>query len=177
MHKRFGRRKSVEAVYWRYKRWNGMFDKQVRLLQADERFLSQCSDYYAQGYKDWHLVGAISNTLLNFEARRKGIPHEPGNRNPVENLMQGLKEVEYPVGSFLGQEFERYSNIFIFTCLQTYGFETRGFGYALEPIKKFLKERMKHFEIDIEHKPMFAKPVAWWPELGTLEETFKKYCD
>lgn len=172
-HRRFNIRRAVEDVYWRYKRWNGMFDKQIRLLQADERFLNQCAELYSRGYKDWHIVGAVSNTLLNLEGRKNGLIAGVAS---WESIADKFKEVEYPVEAFLGRQFEWYSAIYLFTCLKNHGFESRGLGYELKAVENFMRQRMKHFEVDIEHTPMFGKPSGWWPELASLEDVLTKNC-
>jgi hypothetical protein len=151
-----------------------MFDSQMRALQVDERFLSQCADHYSRGYKDWHIIGAISNLMMNMEARRRGIEMHPKNETRVCAVTEELKSVVFPVDFFLGQKLEFYYTLHLFTCMKQWGFESRGLGYDAKAVEKFMRERMKHFDIDIEHAPMFGRPPAWWPRLPPLAEVLSK---
>jgi hypothetical protein len=154
-----------------------MFDKQIRALQADERFLDQCASHYQRGYKDWHIIGAISNAMLNLYARKRGIEMGPENEARVVALSTELKDVLIPVECFLGEKFERYFTVHLFTCMKQWGFEGRGAGYEVKVIEKFMRERMKHFDTDVEHAPMFVRPPSWWPKLPPLEDVLAKIAE
>jgi hypothetical protein len=143
----------------------GKFDAQLRALQADEAFLDRCAHYYQQGYKDWHILSAIANFLIVREERRRGLDlRNPQDRERSRFLYEELKEVVIPPDEFEGPGFELAYKMHALTCLTVYGFEAR-IGVMPDMVMKFLRERMRHFDLDIPHKPMFGKPPAGWPDL------------
>jgi hypothetical protein len=75
----------------------------------------------------------------------------------------------YPVEDFLTAELDFMFINHAITCLQPYGFEDRGVRLATAPVIKFLRERMKHFDLDIPHSPMFGRPPAGWPKFTADE--------
>lgn len=143
----------------------GKFDAQLRALQADQAFLDRCATYYQQGYKDWHILSAIINFMGNRETRRLGLDlRKPQDRERSRFLYEELKDVVIPPHEFDGPGFKFAFEMHALTCLTVYGFEER-IGIMTDTALKFLRERMRHFDLDIPHKPMFGRPPADWPDL------------
>jgi hypothetical protein len=166
LHRKFNERKSLEYIRNRYRGMKGKFDVQLKVLQADDAFLDRCQKLYADGYKDWHILSAIYNRLLMLESRRRGIDlgtHD--GRETHKNLSKEILTATFPPEEFDGSEWQFAFKMHAITCLGTYGFEQRSRAVSPDAIVSFLRDRMRHFELDIPHKPMFARPPAEWPNL------------
>ncbi|MDB6030903.1 MAG: hypothetical protein JWM16_1241 [Verrucomicrobiales bacterium] len=163
LHRRFDEKDALRQIG---KRYNGMKEdiaEQVASLQRDERFLARCDYFYRQGYKDWHILAAVYNLMLSIRLKEKGNrlrtreEHEQSKEVPKE-----LKGLVYPAKHFLTPELDTMFVTHGLTCLARLGFEVR-LGVSSQPVLKFLRERMRHFELDIPHAPMFGSPPSAWP--------------
>jgi hypothetical protein len=166
LHRRFNKTESLKQIRSRYLGMKGKFDAQLKVLQADDTFLDRCQKLYADGYKDWHILSAIYNRLLMLESRRRGVDlgtHE--GREALKNLSEELLTSTFPATDFDGPEWEMSFKMHAITCLARYGFEQRTRAVSPDAIVKFLRDRMRHFDLDIPHQPMFASPDVPWPEV------------
>jgi hypothetical protein len=136
---------------------------QVSLLQKDEGFLARCVAYYERGYRDWHILAAILNYMLNREAQRRGLGWLREDVSRRQKLIDELPNVLLPAAEFSGKQFEIHFSGHAMTCLQAYGFECRNRRVNDATIEKFLRQRMRHFDLDIAHPPMFGRPPGDWP--------------
>jgi hypothetical protein len=76
-----------------------------------------------------------------------------------------MQDIVFPPDEFAGTEFEFAFQLHAITCLKDFGFEDRGLGISVETTMKFLRERMRHFDLDILHAPMFGRPPNDWPKI------------
>lgn len=152
------------------------------MLQASAEFRSKCAAYYKHGYKDWVILSAIMNCMMNWKLIEQGTEIRPKN-NPGENdkILSTMREemfkafdklqgVKYPPQRFLGSDMEVQLKMHGLTALKTYGFTPRRIDFKPETIEKFLHERMRHFELDIPHKFLFGEPPGDWPEVGSWQD-------
>jgi hypothetical protein len=166
LHRRFNERKSFEYIRNRYRGMKGRFDAQLRVLQSDDEFLGRCQKLYAQGYKDWHILSAIYNRLLTLESKRRGIDlHTHEGREAHKNLSKEILNSTFPPEDFDGAEWELALKMHAITCLGTYGFEHRSGAVSPDAIIAFLRDRMRHFDFDVPHEPMFGPPYGPWPNV------------
>jgi hypothetical protein len=135
-------------------------------LQKDSLFRQECQEYYQRGYKDWVIVGAIFNCMLNWKAHELGIklPDEKERQSVIE-LQELLSDALYPTGQFLGKDFDFQIKFHSLLALKSYGFELRRMDFNPEIVEKFLRERMKHFDFDISHRSLFGEPPGDWPSI------------
>lgn len=166
LHRRFNEEKSLEYIRNRYVGMKGKFDGQLAVLQTDDAFLSRCEKLYADGYKDWHILSAIYNRVLMLESTRRAIDlHTEAGREEHKNLSKEVMTSTFPPECFDGVEWDMAFKMHALTCLATYGFEPRSRAVRPDAIVAFLRERMRHFELDIPHELMFARPCARWPNI------------
>jgi hypothetical protein len=166
LHRRFDEAKSLEYIRNRYRGMKGKFDAQLEALRADDGFLNRCEQLYAKGYKDWHILSAIYNRLLHLEGARREIDlHTHEGRESHKNLSKEIMTAIFPASAFDGPEWEFAFKMHAITCLGSYGFEHRTSAISPDAIVAFLRDRMRHFELDVPHKPMFARPCGPWPEV------------
>lgn len=167
LHRRFDGKTAMQHICNRYRHCRQKIVNQVRALQQDELFRKKCQSYYENGYKDWVILTAILNCMLNWKAKEVGltISSEEDPKRFLE-LQQTLQDTVYPPLRFLGTEFDFQIRVMHpTTALKTYGFELRRRDFKPEVVEKFLRERMKHFDFDLPHKPLFGEPPGDWPEI------------
>jgi hypothetical protein len=166
LHRKFNEEKSLEYIRNRYVGMKGKFDAQLAVLQADDAFLTRCEKLYAEGYKDWHILSAIYNRVLMLESTRRGIDLDTEEgREEHKELSKEVMTSTFPVESFDGVEWDMAFKMHALTCLGTYGFEPRSHAVSPNAIMAFLRDRMRHFDLDVPHEPMFARPCARWPDV------------
>ena len=130
----------------------------------DEEFLLRCEGYYGKGYKDWHILGAIVNVMSNKRLQQVG--NKLRTKEELEmwqNISDQLAGLVYPTEEFVAAEMDIMFTAHAISCLKRYGFEYRGAGLVPESIMNFLRHRMRHFDLDIPHPPMFGRPPNDWP--------------
>ncbi len=166
LHRRFNEKDSLRQIKSRYLGLRDNISEQVKALQADERFLRRCAEFYSNGFKDWHILGAIFNLMLNKKLREMGNTlRSKDELEASKQIPKQLRGMVYPVDAFLTSEMDFMFTNHALTCLMGYGFkERRGVGLSSEPVIKFLRERMCHFDLDIPHPPMFGQPPNNWPD-------------
>ncbi len=166
LHRRFNEQDSLRQIRNRYIGVKEEIADQVQSLQRDERFLARCEGFYKQGYKDWHILSAILNLMLHLRGKELKLDlHRREDAERMKKVPNELRGRVYPTEAFLTSELEFMFVNHALTCLRRYGFEERGVGLRSEPVIKFLRERMKHFDLDTPHPPMFGQPPNDWPKV------------
>jgi hypothetical protein len=161
LHRRYDPQVELELVRKRYSETKARFAVQVEKLQACDEFVEKCKVYYSQGYKDWVILGAIANTMLNLRIAELGADvMEDGIGKRAYDDIRGRV---YPVGQFLGSEMGQHIEGHCAYVLKSYGFELRRSSIPIKDVEWFFRYRMKHFECDVPHEPMFARPIGAWP--------------
>lgn len=166
LHRRFDESKALEQIRNRYRLLREKISRQVTALQADSGFRIHCKSLYAKGYKDWMLIAVIYNVILNVYLQENGI--DLLNKKAAEKAMRDFMGRQitdvYPAALFLGEEFERCLKTFQMTVLVTWGFHPRARLLKPDVVEKFLRERMRHFDLDFPHRPLFGDELGEWPE-------------
>ena len=166
LHKKYNEKKSLEFIRNRYRGMKGMFSAQLAALQSDDNFLRRCETHYQEGYKDWHILSAILNYMIQMESESRKINLATASGQLAsQKLSYELKDVVFSPDLFDGPTWKNAFDMHIMPCLITYGFEPRGSMVDLVALTKFLRDRMRHFEHDIPHPPMFGRPPAPWPKI------------
>ena len=165
LHRRFNEQKAFDFIRNRYHQCYKKIAEQVKALQADAAFRNKCQEYYKRGYKDWVIVSAIFNCMLNWKAHELSLPVSPESaRKQFLDLQNLLSDTIYPTWWFLGSDMDFHIQMHCLNALITYGFEPRRRDFRPDVVEKFLRERMRHFEFDIPHTPFFGEPPGDWPE-------------
>ena len=137
----------------------------------------KCKDYYKNGYTDWVILSAIFNCMTNWKAKEQGLDIiRDEDKTQFSKLENSIQNTVYPTILFLGQELDERIKIHNFISLKTYGFEIR--QNVLTPeivacIEKFLRYRMKHFDLDLPHSLLFGEPPGDWPNLIITQNIIK----
>src|SRR5437773_9437210 len=117
LHRRFNESESLRQIRDRYIGLRKSIAPQVALLQKDEAFLGRCAAYYQSGYKDWHILAAVLNYVLNREAQRRGLAWTREDLKRKQTIIENLLNVVLPAADFSGQEFEIHFRGHAMTCL------------------------------------------------------------
>ncbi len=164
LHHRYDKDEGLEHVSNRYTFLKESIAEQVEVLQSSEKFLEKCKQYYLVDLPDWVILLAVYNCIYNWLLRDSGHDIEKVEDIAiVEKLKKLIPETLYPEEAFLGADFEGQIKMHPVIVLRTYGFEPRRPSYNIELVDKFLRIRMKHYQIDIPHAPMFGVPAGEWP--------------
>jgi hypothetical protein len=164
LHRLFDEHKSIGTIRERYRKLQPRIGKQVSLLQNDQRFRSLCAVYYNDGYKDWHILLAIYNCMMNWSISVSDTTYDP--ERIAEEFKRESAKLDLPVfppDQFTKDIMDFHFDIQPFTSLNSYGFEPRRVGLKADVVRKFLRERMRHYDLDIPHMPLFGEPPGEWP--------------
>jgi hypothetical protein len=164
LHRRFDEKDALRQIRNRYLGMKEDIAEQVKTLQAEPRFLKRCEAFYAKGYKDWHILAAIYNLMIQIHLRALG--NRLTTNADIARSKDSAKAIcgkTFAPESFLTPELDFMFELHAMTCLKRLGFETRT-GVETGPVIKFLRERMRHFDLDVPHLPMFGNPPGNWPE-------------
>ena len=83
----------------------------------------------------------------------------------LEDIGKKLDNTTYPTWRFMDDDMARQMKVHGLLVLRSYGFELRRPDFQPEVVERFLRERMKHFELDLPHKPLFGEPPGDWPDV------------
>ena len=165
LHRRFDEDKALEFIRNRYRHCRDKIAKQVEVLQKDAAFREKCKEYYKRGYKDWVILTAILNCMINYKVQELGLilPSEEV-RNKFLELSAMLQNAVYPTKKFL-EDIDLQIGFHSILALNTYGFRPRRKDFNPDVVEKFLRERMRHFDFDLSHEPLFGEPPGSWPKI------------
>jgi hypothetical protein len=169
LHRKFNEADSLEQIRNRYRSFKQLLGRQVEALQKSPFFLTLARQFYADGYKDWHILAAVFNLRLNLEMRRLGLDIMDGmqNRDTVKMVSEIVEHSVEPAERIIEAQAEMVRMFFVSdaTCLRTYGFELRRPDVRPEVLQRFLRERMRHYDLDVEHSNLFGDPLGEWPRI------------
>ncbi len=103
--------------------------------------------------------------MLNWKGQEFGLDlsSEKDQKQMIE-LQNKLRETIYPTSRFLGKDMDLHLSFHFGAVLKTYGFEMRRMDFKPDVLEKFLRERLKHFDFDLPHEPLFGEPPGNWPK-------------
>lgn len=106
LHRRFNEQVSIEDIRNRYRNLHEMIAKQVESLQHEEAFLNKCKNYYDKGYKDWIILLAIFNRMMNLKAKDLGLIFDSEEHlKQFLELRTLIQDAVYPTNLFLGKNW------------------------------------------------------------------------
>jgi hypothetical protein len=168
LHRRFDEARSFEAIRNRYRNLHRILSGQVEAIQRDVEARFAFRSFYEAGFKDWHLASAIYNIRMNWHLGDFGIsllaPPSKEKMKEAEEII--TLSIESPYRFANEKLIEHALFVFDITCLSTYGFECRRVDYDPAAVRSFLRHRMRHYDLDLPHRPLFGKPPGEWPDYG-----------
>ena len=104
LHRRFNKKKALQFIRNRYVGLKGDISTQVVILQQDAGILKKFQGYYEKGYKDWVILSAIFNCMLNWKAKEKGLLlRPPPNREEAQKEKTELERLETELSAIEGK--------------------------------------------------------------------------
>lgn len=165
LHSRFNERDAMRFVRNRYRNCYEKIRKQVGELQKDIEFRRRCQGYYNEGYRDWVILVAVLNCMMNWRGRELGLDiSRTSDQKRFVELTEQLQETVYPPERFMGEDMELHIRTHAGNALPTYGFQLRRRDINPMVVEKFMRERMRYFDFDLPHKSLFGEPPGDWPE-------------
>lgn len=168
LHRRHDLPEVTAAIKRRYQVFRTKLGPQVEILQHSDSFRLQCAQLYDLGYKDWMILGAVYNRLLQTKLTEQGV-----DMRDTESAAATACEITIdpqPICEarnaehFCGHEFMLFLHCFNFVALASYGFQLRRRTLQPEAIERFLRERLNYFEMDLPHKALFGNGAGTWPD-------------
>ena len=164
LHRKFDEAVSIEKIRTRYQELKRRIPSQIAALQADSDFRQLCVDYYEKGYKDWLIISAVYNCMLNWLWNSRGYkPTAPNARQQFAALAEQIDDTTFPAWRFDKEMMDNMIATHNVTALQSYGFQPRRPDFHPDVVERFLRDRMRHFELDLPHVPLFGTPPGDWP--------------
>lgn len=164
LHRRYNPKYLKFCVSQRYKNAKENIYEQVSELQKSSDFLDVCECLYHKDYKDWTIlmgilgkVGTLRANELNLDLTAKK------NVSKMKNLYCNLKGIVYPESNFTMKDMQEAIYAHHHAVLDNYGFEIRRHDFNPDTVEHFLRYRMRHFDFDLPHNPLFGKPAGEWP--------------
>lgn len=173
LHRRFNEVQALDQIRNRYiNAKEKLPNAQIQRLQKSGVFVEQCSILYASGYKDWIIVSAIYNVYLNMYLTRElgqltKDTIDPATMRAAVAKFAQRKELNnlLPITMFVGEAFSGVLWAAEASALKIWGFEPRVSTLSIPAVQRFLRERMRFYELDLPHDRMFAEPSGDWPKL------------
>jgi hypothetical protein len=166
-HRRADPKAQAEAVRHRYRRTREVGGPQIATLQRAPDFLSVARLWYDRGYRDWHVVAAVTNSMINDVLEERKIDLSRPKRPPLRHneMLESIRDRIFPAARFTGERIDEMMFGFELAALAGLGFVIRDPALGREQVRRFLRERMNFYEFDLPHPALFADPPGDWPKL------------
>ena len=134
----------------------------VIVLASSEEFRPTVEALRARGWLDWHILGAVFNTVLNYRlpANRFHLLSEETRSEHLEAAMrpESATEKPVPVGLFDLDVMNRNRQLAMLSLLKHWGLECRQRTPDLRAIERLLAGRYGYWDDDVPHDDPFPDP-------------------
>ncbi len=159
LSKFYNKKISEKMIKNRYKNSIPPIRLTLKRIVPTEEFQQLKKSFRLSGWKDWHILLAFFNLVLNYRMRELGILN---NINEMveftENfLYQEEREgsIQVPLSEFTEHNMTKSLEQSMSATLGTYGFSLEGKSLEIEEIKRFLSEKFNYWKDDVEHENIF----------------------
>ncbi|WP_284975251.1 hypothetical protein [Arthrobacter sp. efr-133-TYG-104] len=161
----YDRAASIDAIAARYEKMLPPVRLTLPRLAGDTDFIKLVTSLRAEGWKDWHLLLAVVNIVVNGRAAQRGL-----------NMTTSITKADVERVSLLTQEEEREEDpeppLKIFTedrmwfhlsnaaltTVRRWGLEVRLNRVDPRSFLGLLGDRFNYWDDDVEHEPIFTTP-------------------
>ncbi|GAB5491986.1 MAG: hypothetical protein Phog2KO_22010 [Phototrophicaceae bacterium] len=162
--KEFNEQEELEAIQRRYEIIQKSCHITLSRLNRNKRFNKVVSKLKDQGWKDWHILLAIHNGVVNWHVEKQGFNT---NASTARRYTEQLNKRLYEKGE---QSGDRKVPLNIFTldnmkfwlsmAIRHYLFGMKGAvsrprPYSDESLKTIVSKKYKYFELDVPHDSIF----------------------
>lgn len=152
---------ALEAIEYRYE----MLLRPVRLtlprLAAHSRFMGLVSDLRAEGWKDWHLLTAIANIVVNKRAVSRGLNMTQSiTQADIDKFREIMEEdersddAETPADAFTEDQMLFHLANAAAATARRLGLELRLDRFEPRSFLSVLGDRFNYWDDDVDHEPI-----------------------
>ena len=161
LHKRYNEIEMKKAISNRYKNISKAIPRQLEYLGESKEFAAIVKKLRRDGWKDWHILLSIINQMLNlkhFIGKTGWYPKTEEEKNEILNFKEEEYFQPFCISEFSEEKLYFHLKGALITGCKGMGFEFRKRDIKPGKIEKFLRMRMKYFDLDVPHKTYF--PLA-----------------
>ena len=159
MSKYYDKKKAEELIKARYTKSIPSIRITLKRIVPTTSFQILKEKLRNQGWKDWHILLAIFNLVMNYRMGKLGII---GNIDAMEKFYQEYPyeeenddAISVPIEEINEANMKMYLQVSMLGTLKGFGFSLEGKALKPEEIADFLAEKFNYWEDDIDHEPIF----------------------
>jgi len=158
LSKYYDKTKAEELIKARYTKSIPAIRLTLKRIVPTDHFQNLKNKLRNEGWKDWHILLALYNLVLNFRMNELGIRTVHDMNNFRQKFMQEEEKEEsliVPLYQINEENLKINLKLSMLGTLKGYGFSLEGKTINPEKITKYLAEKFNYWEDDVEHKPIF----------------------
>jgi hypothetical protein len=131
-------------------------------LHKTVQFRKTVSDLRADGWKDWHILLALTNAVMNYRARRTS----SNSRNSfaaaharMATMPETAASPEVPLSEVTTEKLRESLQMSAWATLKGYGLECHQQTPDIPATMKLLAKRYNYWSDDMPHSPLFDLPT------------------
>jgi hypothetical protein len=162
LSKYYDKKKAKELIKARYQKSVPSIRLTLKRIVPTSSFQALKMNLRSQGWKDWHILLALFNLVMNYRMDRFGIS---GNIIAMEKFYQEYpyeeekdNAIKIPLEEINEVNMKRNLQVSMLATLKGFGFSLEGKLVKPEEISDFLAEKFNYWEDDVDHEPIFDIP-------------------
>lgn len=159
LSKFYDKKKSEEMIKIRYKKCIPPIRLTLKKIVPTEKFQQLKENLRLNGWKDWHILLAFFNLVLNYRMHELGFLNNFERRAEFTNNFMYKEEkegsIQIPLSEFTEKNMTISLEQSMLATLKIYGFSLKGKLLEIDEIKRFLSEKFNYWEDDVEHENIF----------------------
>lgn len=163
--------KSIESIRGRYKNCIGVIHLTIKRLKQSELFTNELSRLRDEGWLDWQIVLALYNNIIDLKAKnslQQNGKTYADDEKWLEDFQKVFHEIrfkdeketyiEIPINELIGKNLELQLKQISTYVLKSFGLEDKSRFPNFDALKKFLNERFRFQEDEVEElSPFYNK--------------------
>lgn len=159
----YDERAELEDIASRYERVFARLPRTLPRLRQDVIFGNLVRRLRGDGWRDWHIVQAVMNGVINWHLARMGHDRDPEAMKSVGGSLtrrlleegETAEDPAVPPAYFTPTTMELFLHTGLLTFLKRKGAVFRDRGYDRERMREIADERYHYLELDVPHPPLF----------------------
>jgi hypothetical protein len=153
--------KAHEYIENRYRRFLRPITRTLQRLAREATFQATVTQLRAEGWKDWHLLVAVSHITMNYRInQRKILLLSPQAEDAAARRLWSQPEPEdalpVPLSEYREENMRLQMKLFMSSFAGTFGLELHQFTPDFAALEDFLAHRYNFWSDDIDHTDPFA---------------------
>lgn len=164
---------SIENIRGRYKNCIGVIHLTLERLKKSDQFIQELSRLKSEGWLDWQIVLALYNNIIDLKAKNligqngKKYANDDEWLEDFQNVFHEIRfkdetetYVDIPISELIGQNIELQLKQINAHVLKSFGLEDKSRFPNFEALKRFLNERFRFQEDEVEElSPFYNKEL------------------